>query len=104
MPLAICPACDEDVRIGGRARIGQTMTCVHCGARLEVVEVEPIELDWAYDDDEELEEESAPGLPLEDEADDTEDFGELILDEELVDADELDALADDDEDMDDGEE
>jgi len=52
MTVAICPSCGEDVKLSGRPRIGQKMTCPHCDAWLEVIEMDPVELDWAYDEDE----------------------------------------------------
>lgn len=50
MSLALCPDCEEGINMGSDARIGQRISCPHCGADLEVVELSPIELDWAYDD------------------------------------------------------
>ena len=49
MPRAICPDCDEDVVFATRPRLGQVVYCSSCDARLEVVEVDPLELDWALD-------------------------------------------------------
>ena len=31
--------------------MGKKVVCPNCDAELEVVETEPVELDWAYDDD-----------------------------------------------------
>jgi lysine biosynthesis protein LysW len=56
MAVATCPGCDEDIQIAGRARLGQTIICNRCGARLEVIAVNPLELDWAFDESEDLEE------------------------------------------------
>ena len=56
----VCPDCGEEITIRGNVRLGQEVVCPHCDAELEVVETEPLELDWAYDDgdyDEEEEEE-----------------------------------------------
>lgn len=57
MAVATCPGCDEDIQIAGKARLGQTIICTRCGARLEVIAVNPLELDWAFDESEDLEEE-----------------------------------------------
>ena len=55
MPRAICPDCDEEVIFATKPRLGQIVYCQACDARLEVVEVDPLELDWALGaDDEEL--------------------------------------------------
>ena len=52
MAFALCPSCDEQVRISGRPEIGLEVTCPSCGDELVVVELNPIELDWVfYDDD-----------------------------------------------------
>ena len=48
---AECPACDYKITIGGRPRIGQRVTCPACRADLAVIWVDPIELDFPYDDD-----------------------------------------------------
>jgi len=53
MGFATCPSCDEQIRIVGQAEIGLEVTCPACGDLLEVVSVDPIELDWIYDDDDE---------------------------------------------------
>jgi lysine biosynthesis protein LysW len=50
MSVALCPDCEEGINFGSRVRIGQRVSCPHCGADLEVVEVSPLELDWAYED------------------------------------------------------
>ena len=53
MNYALCPSCDEKIRISGKPYIGLSVTCPSCGDDLEVVQVDPIELDWVfYDDDE----------------------------------------------------
>jgi len=50
MSVALCPDCEEGIDFGSRVRIGQRVTCPHCGADLEVIELTPLELDWAYED------------------------------------------------------
>lgn len=57
MALAICPSCGEDIKITGRTRTGQKLSCPHCDAWLEVIEVDPVELDWVYDEFDEEDEE-----------------------------------------------
>lgn len=57
---AICPSCGEWVKLPDHPKIGQKITCLECEADLEVIEVDPVELDWAYIegelDDEDLDE------------------------------------------------
>lgn len=86
MAVATCAECDEEIEVSDRARVGQRVVCPNCGARLEVVSSNPLELDPAYDEEEDW--------------DDDDDFDDL--DEELDDDwddDEFDDL--DDEELDD---
>lgn len=46
----ICIDCDSRFKIES-AKIGQIITCPECGADLEIINLEPLELDWAYYDD-----------------------------------------------------
>ncbi|HEY8563216.1 MAG TPA: hypothetical protein VIL74_22755 [Pyrinomonadaceae bacterium] len=60
MPTAVCPECDEEVYVDADSEQGDTVTCDECGAELEVVGLDPIELDLyegGDDYDEDLEEE-----------------------------------------------
>ena len=86
MAVATCAECDEEIEVSDRTRVGQRVVCPNCGARLEVVSSNPLELDPAYDEEEDW--------------DDDDDFDDL--DEELDDDwddDEFDDL--DDEELDD---
>jgi alpha-aminoadipate/glutamate carrier protein LysW len=63
MPTAICPECDEEVYVDAESEQGDVVTCDECGIDLEVVGLDPVELD-AYEgdyddmlDDDELEDE-----------------------------------------------
>lgn len=49
---AICPSCGEWVKLPDHPKIGQKITCPECEADLEVIEVDPVELDWTYLEDE----------------------------------------------------
>ena len=49
MAIAFCPDCEEPVRVAN-PKLGQRVTCESCGGELEIVEVAPLELDWAYDE------------------------------------------------------
>ncbi|MGC9398946.1 MAG: lysine biosynthesis protein LysW [Anaerolineae bacterium] len=51
MALAVCPSCGETMRLGDKPKLGERITCPECGEVLEVVELNPVELDWAFDDD-----------------------------------------------------
>ena len=45
MPTAICPECDEDVYVDADSEQGDIVSCDECGADLEIVGLDPIELD-----------------------------------------------------------
>lgn len=49
---AYCPHCDSRVVFGKRPVKGQRVRCRECGTELEVVRLNPLEVDWA---DEEME-------------------------------------------------
>lgn len=51
MTIGVCPACEQDITVN-RPEEGQKITCPKCGDELEVVGVNPLELDWHYEDDE----------------------------------------------------
>jgi len=61
MPTAVCPECDEEVYVDADSEQGSVISCDECGADLEVVGLDPIELDLYeggddFDDDYEEEE------------------------------------------------
>ncbi len=45
MPTAICPLCDGRVFVGGSTELGDQVICDECEQRLELVGLDPIELD-----------------------------------------------------------
>lgn len=45
MPTASCPECDEDVYVDADSEQGDVVSCDECGSDLEVVGLDPIELD-----------------------------------------------------------
>jgi alpha-aminoadipate/glutamate carrier protein LysW len=60
MPSTVCPECDEEVFVDADSEQGDVVTCDECGTQLEVVGLDPIEVDIYeggndFDDDEELE-------------------------------------------------
>ena len=48
--VAPCPDCEYEIRLGSNHREGQIVSCPDCGADWEVINLEPLELDWAYGD------------------------------------------------------
>ncbi|MBX3012688.1 MAG: hypothetical protein KF832_14325 [Caldilineaceae bacterium] len=89
MAVATCAECDEEIEVSDRARVGQRVVCSHCGAQLEVVSTNPLELDPSYEDD--------------DDWDDDDDFTDdefSDLDDDEWDDDDYDDFDDDDDDDD----
>jgi len=60
VPTGTCPECDADVHVDTDADKGDVISCEECGTDLEVVGLDPVELDIMeeedVDDDEEEEE------------------------------------------------
>ena len=53
MNIAECPSCGTLIEIGQKPKMGQQVTCTACDTVLEVVWLDPLELDWVYDDEDE---------------------------------------------------
>jgi len=75
MAMAICPACDAEVEVDEvDADVGDELSCPECGQNLVVGNTDPIELDFADDEDEDEEDDSDDEIEDEDdELDDEED-------------------------------
>jgi alpha-aminoadipate carrier protein LysW len=60
VPTGTCPECDADVHVDIDADKGDILSCEECGTDLEVVGLDPVELDIVeedYDEDEDEEDE-----------------------------------------------
>ena len=57
VPTGMCPECEADVYVETDADKGDHLACDECGTELEIVGLDPIELDIVEDDDEGEEEE-----------------------------------------------
>jgi len=88
MAVATCAECDEEIEVSDRARVGQRVVCPNCGARLEVVSSNPLELDPDYDEEEDWDDDDDLD-DLDEELDDNWDDDEFddLDDEELDDLD-----------------
>jgi lysine biosynthesis protein LysW len=51
MVKADCPSCGANVYVGSKPKLGQHIMCFACKTELEIVWLEPVELDWPYEDD-----------------------------------------------------
>ena len=50
--MARCPECDSRIYFDRRPDNGQIIVCPECESSLEVVNTNPIRLDWAYEEGE----------------------------------------------------
>ena len=62
MEVTNCLSCEAEIRLRKPAKIGMLVTCAECGAELEVVWLDPLELDWPFIDDWEEDEEEEMSL------------------------------------------
>lgn len=53
MPLAVCPECEAEIHVDDDLDKGDALRCAECDSRLEVVGLDPVELDLVIDDPEE---------------------------------------------------
>lgn len=51
MVNAECPSCGTHINLTLSPKMGQQVVCSSCKAELEVVWLEPVQLDWPYDID-----------------------------------------------------
>ena len=51
MPTGNCPECDADVHVDTDADKGDIVSCEECGTDLEIVGLDPVELDIVEDED-----------------------------------------------------
>jgi len=59
VPTGTCPECDADVHVDTDGDKGDIVSCEECGTDLEVVGLDPVELDIveeSYDEDEDEDE------------------------------------------------
>jgi hypothetical protein len=47
--MAFCLDCDRPLDLADSLVAGQRVICSYCEVQLEVINVEPLELDWVYD-------------------------------------------------------
>jgi len=46
--MAACPDCGRKIEMRLQSGVGDEVICPYCDAELEVVSLDPPELDWAY--------------------------------------------------------
>jgi lysine biosynthesis protein LysW len=52
--FADCPECDAIVRFTKMPKMGYIVACSECDTKLEVIDIDPLELDWAIEMDEDF--------------------------------------------------
>lgn len=50
MPTGTCPECEADVHVDTDTDKGDTVACEECGTELEIVGLDPVELDIVEED------------------------------------------------------
>lgn len=45
-----CPACGTKMRFHEALQLGQFVVCLECGTELEVIGLNPVRLDWAFEE------------------------------------------------------
>jgi lysine biosynthesis protein LysW len=55
--MALCPSCVASIHIHDNTKIGKLLTCSECRIVREVIWMDPVELDFPYDDEDEFEDE-----------------------------------------------
>lgn len=49
MARVYCPDCDGKITVNPHVKLGLKLVCPNCDADLEVISVDPLEIDWFYD-------------------------------------------------------
>ena len=48
---AECTSCEKMIDVGSKPNLGKLVICPNCDAHLEVVWLDPVELDWSTEED-----------------------------------------------------
>jgi alpha-aminoadipate carrier protein LysW len=48
MVTVFCIECEQAIELDSQLKEGEIVYCSNCGAELEVINLEPTELDWVY--------------------------------------------------------
>ena len=46
--VVYCVDCGETMTLSGRVEMGQIVSCPECGTTMEVVSLDPVEIDWVH--------------------------------------------------------
>ena len=56
MPTGTCPECEAEVHVDTDVDKGETVDCEECGLQLEIVGLDPVELDIVEEEDDDIDE------------------------------------------------
>ena len=56
MPTGTCPECEAEVHVDTDSDKGDVVSCDECGSQLEIVGLDPVELDIVEEDEEDYDE------------------------------------------------
>lgn len=48
--VGTCPACGTKLRFAQAPQLGEFVVCEECGTELEVIQLSPVKLDWAFEE------------------------------------------------------
>lgn len=51
MKNTYCLDCDQNIRLDKKVAIGTIVRCPSCEAEFQVIDTDPVEIDWTYDSD-----------------------------------------------------
>lgn len=46
-----CLSCSEDIYVGRNPKVGSFVTCDNCDVEFEIIDLEPVMVDWPYFED-----------------------------------------------------
>lgn len=46
---SFCLECERELDLGNQPQVGQRVKCEYCEVQLEIINLEPPELDWIYE-------------------------------------------------------
>ncbi len=49
MSTTFCLDCDHEISLTGQLELGQKIKCPICKTKMEIIRVDPLRLDWAYE-------------------------------------------------------
>jgi hypothetical protein len=49
MSTIFCLDCEREIDLGPSPTIGQRLVCPNCEVAMEIINLDPLELDWIYD-------------------------------------------------------